>query len=623
MKAPSKVGWVVIILVLLIAARVAHLTWQRSLIPNLRAATVPTQPLVQLQVDFIQQFPEKFPLQVAVLWVNSDDAPLSLVHAFRQMGIPFFITRDFDQALTHRQVVIFPSVDGKTFTEAQAQQLTQYVEKGGVLFAQNVFWGVLKPLFGFYKVFSSQKRQRVNFAVKQDPIFKYLDRPEEKELQLKGEKVEQAFWTNGYTSDQTSEVLASFEDGTAALLSKTLGAGKVYLCGIGLDEVIIRNQTNRDFDAYRQYVNGFEPGTDVWLLLLRAWYETSTTDWVRVATIPNGQRSALLLSHNVDWERAVRGAPQFAAMEKRNGATSTFFIQTKYVSDGTSWAFFLGENLDIIRQLKAEGFDLGSHAVIHPHVFQEFPLGTGEETFASYRPYARSARQGLGATLFGEVRVSKELLDGEIPDQHTIFFRAAHLQVPQTLPEVLQRCGYEFDSSFTSGEILSNFPYSLPLDLGFVQDSAIYELPIVIEAEAASELASRIDGAIEVIRANADNGAPSVCLIPTDNPQQNVPAEENLLHRLPKDIGVSEMSSFARFWRARDRLQWRVEATEDPQVVVLGLTADEAVTGLTFEFARKIEEGTGGANLLADKQRLILPELQPGQELTLHVKYAP
>ena len=276
-----------------------------------------------------------------------------------------------------------------------------------------------------------------------------------------------------------------FEDGTAALLGKTLGAGKVYLCGIGLDEVIIRNQTNRDFDAYRQYVNGFEPGTDVWLLILRAWYETYTVDWVRVATIPKGQRSALLLSHNVDWERAVRGAPQFAAMEKRNGATSTFFIQTKYVSDGTSWAFFLGENLDIIRQLKADGFDLGSHSVIHPHVFQAFPLGTGEETFASYRPHARSARQGLGATVFGEVRVSKELLDGEIPDQHTVFFRAAHLQVPQTLPEVLQRCGYEFDSSFTSGEVLSSFPYSLPLDLGFVQDSAIYEFPVAIEAEAA------------------------------------------------------------------------------------------------------------------------------------------
>ena len=138
-----------------------------------------------------------------------------------------------------------------------------------------------------------------------------------------------------------------------------------------------------------------------------------------------------------------------------------------------------------------------------------------------------------------------------------------------------------------------------------------------------SELASRIDGAIEVIRANADNGAPSVCMIPTDNPQQNVPAEENLLHRLPKDIGVSDMSSFARFWRARDRLQWRVEATDDPQVVALRLTADEAVTGLTFEFARKIEEVTGGANLLADKQRLILPEMQPGQETTLRVKYAP
>jgi hypothetical protein len=62
--------------------------------------------------------------------------------------------------------------------------------------------------------------------------------------------------------------------------------------------------------------------------------------------------------------------------------------------------------------------------------------------------------------------VSKSLLDGELPGHRTVFFRAGHLRVPPYLPEALVRCGYEFDSSFTAGDVLSNFPYELDFDLG-------------------------------------------------------------------------------------------------------------------------------------------------------------
>jgi hypothetical protein len=70
-----------------------------------------------------------------------------------------------------------------------------------------------------------------------------------------------------------------------------------------------------------------------------------------------------------------------------------------------------------------------------------------------------------------EVRVSKELLDGEIPHQDTIFFRAGHFWVPDSLPEALERSGYQFDSSFTADDVLSNFPFALPQGLGFDEDS--------------------------------------------------------------------------------------------------------------------------------------------------------
>jgi hypothetical protein len=48
--------------------------------------------------------------------------------------------------------------------------------------------------------------------------------------------------------------------------------------------------------------------------------------------------------------------------------------------------------------------------------------------------------------VFGEVRVSKQLLDSQISGQHTDFFRAGHLLVFQSLPEALQRRGYRYDS---------------------------------------------------------------------------------------------------------------------------------------------------------------------------------
>jgi len=622
MKNLGTTARILIILALLLAARVVYLTWQRSLIPELHPATVPLLPLQRTSPDFLQQFPEAFALQIAVLWTDTARSPLSLVHAFRQMGIPFFITTEVDQALRHRHILIFPDIDATTFSEAQAQQLSVHAENGGTIFAQNVFWGVFKPLFGFHQFLPLQTRQRVVFGG-HDPILRYLDRPEEKEIWLKGIQATDAFWTNGYLSDDSSEILARFDDGTPALLGKTIGKGRVYLCGVNVDDVILRNQTNRDFDAHRHYVNGFEPGTDVWLLLLRAWYETAIPDWIRVATMPYGQRSTVLLSHNVDWDKAVRGATQFAALEKKRGVSSTFLIQTKYVNDGTSWGFFFGKNLDRIRQLKVDGFELGSHSVVHPHVFHMFPVGTGEETFASYRPYAQSARRGLGGTVFGEVRVSKELLDGEVSQQRTRTFRAAHLHVPSSLPEVLQRSGYEFDSSFTTGEVLTNFPYALPLDLVFEHDSAIYEFPIALEDQETKPLANQITTALDVIRANVDNGAPTGIMIDPDDPKRNLPAEEAILRALPQGVTVTAVENFAQFWRARDRLWWRIDVTDDPQTILLTVKAEEEIQGLAFDFARRIDAVMGEATLVAENRRVVLPLVPAAQQVTIQIKYAP
>jgi hypothetical protein len=593
----------------------------REKVPDLRAAEVPVHGLIHRSVDPTIAFPESFPLQVAVYWTKGDDDILGLIHSLNEMGIPFFVTRDLDHALQHRLVIIYPNADAQTFTESQVRELSQHVQTGGSLFAVNVFAGSLRELLGFSGFEPSRRRYRVDFAPASDVILRYLNRPEEQEVPLGDAKYGDIFWTNGYTPDTKAKVLARFEDGTAALVQKTFGKGSTYLCGVSFHDVVLRNQVDRDFDAQRHYVNAFEPGGDVWMLLLRAWYESSEPDAIRLATIPSGQSSVLLLSHDVDWENSFAPALDFARMEKEHHASSTFFIQTKYVSDYNSSAFFFGTDLHDLQELFARGFSIGSHSVIHSRGFNHFKLGSGTETFAAYRPHGTGFDTASGATVFGEVLVSKQLLDGELTGQQTTFFRAGHLRVPPSLPEALQRTSYQFDSSFTADDVLSNFPYALPLDLGFVEDSGLYEFPVTFEDEGSPPLPQRIDKVLDVIRANAENGAISVVLIHSNESQTKLPAEEMILNQLPSNVTVSDMLSFARFWRARDHLRWTVDAPGNSDEVTLNFQTDEPASGLTVEFQGLIARADGNATLLEDHHRIVLPTMKAGEKLSMRVTY--
>jgi len=588
---------------------------------HLRAADVPVHALVQSSADPTIAFPELFPLQIAVYWTNPNEGVLGVAHALREMGIPFFVTRDFSRAIQHRLIIIYPSADSTTFAGGQIEELTRHVRSGGSLFAVNAVARSLGALFGFSAVTPSRQRYQVNFSAGLDPALRYLNRPEELQVPLGAPKYGQIFWTNGYSPEETAAVLAHFEDGSAAVLRKSWGKGAAYLCGVSFHDVVLRNQVNRDYDAERHYINAFEPGADVWLLLLRAWYETAEPAAVRISTIPGGQMSVVLLSHDVDWEYSFTPALSFAKAEASLQTRSTFFIQTKYVDDANSKAFFFGKNLADIRGLFSSGHSIGSHSIIHSRGFNKFELGTGGEEYPVYQPRGTGFDTATGASVFGEVRVSKQLLDGEISGQHTDFFRAGHLRVPPTLPEALQRCGYRFDSSFTADDVLSNFPYALPLGLLFEEDSGIYEFPVTIDDSEDPPLAQRVEEALEVIRANAENGAPNVVLIHTSESQGKLLAEEALLRRLPPDVVAMDMESFARFWRARDRLQWAIRTTRDQGQMELEVTSDERIEGLTFEFQREIADLKGDAKLLPDRRRILLPTLETKERIQIRIQF--
>jgi hypothetical protein len=571
--------------------------------------------------DPAQLFPERAPSQVAILLTKPDQGAESAVRCLQAMGIPFFVTRDLRAALRHKLLVIYPTIDGTTFDAAQAQAITAFVAQGGVVFAQDVFWGGFKPLFGFEDVIPLRTRHKIVFDTTgvTDPVLQYLNRAEEKEIPLGSPAIAEVIWTNGYKAAAGTKILARFDDGSPAVLRHDIGQGHAYLIGVALNDVVLRNQQNRDYEAQRIYVNGFEPGTDVWLLLLRAWYETYSESGIRLGTIPQGKRSALLLSHDVDWEYSFKPMLAFADFERSAGTSSTFFVQTKYLDDVNSHAFFFGQSLDILRELMAGKSDIESHTVIHSKLFNKVPLGTGEERYPSYHARATRDNAAQDATALGEVCVSKSLLDGELQGHHTIFFRAGHLRVPPYLPEALVRCGYEFDSSFTAGDVLSNFPYPLDFDLGMTEPTTIFEFPVTFEDEQLPPIGERIPAMLDVIEANAENGAPSVILIHSNDSQDKLQAERDLLARLPQDILVESMTDYARFWKARSQLHWFPRPVSGGEQIEID--SPLPIAGLTLVSPRKIQSASGLPGIRWTDHEVILPDLAGKSQVLVRILY--
>jgi hypothetical protein len=572
--------------------------------------------------DPVELFPESAPSQVAILLTKSDQDAESPGRCLKEMGIPFFVTRDLHAALRHKLLLLYPEVDATSFDAAQARAITDFVAQGGVIFAQDVFWGGFRPLFGFEDVIPLRTRHTIIFDAKNpessDPVFRYLNRAAEKEAPLGSPAIKEVVWTNGYTTTAGTQTLGRFEDGSAAVLRHDLGRGHTYLIGVALNDVVRRNQQNRDYEAQRIYVNGFEPGTDVWLLILRAWYEAYSDSGIRLGTIPQGKRSVLMISHDVDWEYSFKPMAAFADFEKSAGTSSTFFVQTKYLDDVNSKAFFFGQSLDILREL-VHGSDIESHSVIHSKLFNKVPLGTGQEQYPDYHARATRDDAAKDATALGEVCVSKSLLDGELRAHETLFFRAGHLRVPPFLPEALVRCGYEFDSSFTAADVLSNFPYELDFDLGMTEPANIFEFPVTFEDEQLPPLLDRVPAILDTIEANAENSAVSVLLIHSNNAQEKLQAERLLLSGLPGDILVENMTDYARFWKARYQLRWYPKAIAGGEQIEIN--AESPISGLTLVSLRTIRNASGVPGIRWTDHAVILPTIEGKSRVLVQIDY--
>jgi len=527
---------------------------------------------------------------VAVLEVGSSRDALQEQLALRDcldlLGIPFLATSDVAVATRRPLVLIGGILLNTQLTPAERETLYAYVERGGVVLATQVQGNKFFPLFGIASATPSRTNFRVSFATASpaDPALRYLNRPEEQTVSLGDPKLySETVWSTEYAVTPGTQVLARYENGTAAFTVTAYGRGLAYALGLGFKETTLIPRLARSFEAARRWINWFEPSGDVFRLLLRGLYEDSVHPFLLVHTVPEGKRMGLCLSHDVDAREAFRNALTFAQMEAGLGVRSTFFVTTKYFTDSTDIGYYTPDRVQWIRQVKALGSDVGSHSVSHSFAFERFPTGSPAVDSARYDPQR--------PTVFGEVLVSKQLLDRDLKQQ-TRGFRAGYLLYPDELLGVLEAAGYFFDSSVSAQYVLTNFPY-----FGFrrralgSEHSKIVVVPVALD-DSRGELrirnfltAGTVEQALrdwtEVIRANSENSAITCLLIhPTDVTYKLETERRLITANRREDTWIGDMGAVARFWRERTRLRPTLQRTANGDFeIVLNLRRGELPSG--------------------------------------------
>jgi peptidoglycan/xylan/chitin deacetylase (PgdA/CDA1 family) len=519
---------------------------------------------------------------VAVLEVGSSpDArqeQLALRDCLQLLGIPYLVTTDVEQAARRPLVLTGGILLNNALTPSQREVLYSYVERGGVVLSTQVQGSVFFPLFGLTQATVQRTNFRVFFNDYRDPAMRYFNRPQEFAISLGDPKLFTAtVWSTEYSPAPRTKVLGRYENGTAAFTVNAYGRGLAYALGLGFKETTLIPQIARTFEAARQFSNFFEPSGDVFRLILRGLYEDNVHPFLLLHTLPEGKQTALCLSHDVDAQESFRNSLTFAQMEASLGVRSTFFVTTKYFQDATDIGYYTPDRVAWIRQAKEMGFEVGSHSVSHSKAFATFPVGPPQVDQQSY--------QTDQPTIFGEVKVSKQLLDRDL-QQNTVLFRAGELAFPNDLLRVLEESGYLFDSSLSAQNVLTNFPY-----LGFrrraagSEHSRIVQVPVTLDDSqgflTAKTQQSLLRTWIDVVRANAENGAMTCLLIHPTDITYKLETERRLIEAIRGDESwVGDVGSMARFWQARARLRPTVRVRSDGRpVIVLNLRRADVPSG--------------------------------------------
>jgi peptidoglycan/xylan/chitin deacetylase (PgdA/CDA1 family) len=465
------------------------------------------------------------------------------------------------------------------------RDLAAHPRRGGTLIATNVLGG-LQEVFGFAEAQESRNRTELRFTADAVARFGLAD-SREIGISLGGRKpAGAAIGTLAYHLSPASSValsaLARFEDGQAGVLQRDYpGGGKAVAFGLDLGALFLKAYNNREDGVARDYVNAFEPTADVLLRAVKALYREGEERAVTLGTVPEAKSLAVILTHDVDYTKSLGNAVAYAEYERSQGVRATFFIQTKYVRDWNDEIILNDETAPLLRRLVELGMEVGSHTVAHSKVMSAFPLGSGVESYPSYRPFVERSDAASSGSIMGELRVSKFLIEMVGRSPTVVSFRPGHLSNPSSLPQALEAAGYRYSSSVTANTSLSHLPFRLTYDRGVRAQTSIFEFPITVEDEHLPRLGDRLPQALALAEKIARYGGVYVVLIHPDVLDHKLAFTRGLVEALKPKAWFGALEDFGAWWSARDAVGMDVEKLSAEYLV--RLTAPGKVTGLPLQ----------------------------------------
>ena len=518
------------------------------------------------------------------IWLTDENSNwVALLSGLKTIGIPFRITKDYKEALSHNVVLTYPYISGRDLPSDSFSALRGFVEGGGTLIGTNVLGGGMQDMFGFEAVTESKERA---FLALSDDFKETTDFGKKGLTALKiGSETDSSLnpGTNSY-SLTTGSAIARYENGAAAITVHNYGKGRTYAWGVDLGQLLAKGYNRRQVDITDSYANRYRPTLDALLILLQNIYQQNQPGAVTLGTVPDGKKLSFILSHDVDYSKSLKNAIPYTEHQKSEGVVATYFIQTKYMEDYNDKIFLDEAGAAQVTQIESLGGEIASHSVSHAVDLWQFPFGDGTEKYPDYRPFVQTAEKTRNGTIMGELRVSKFLLENFAKTQDVVSFRPGFLSNPDEMPQGLASAGFKNSSSTTANISLTHFPFRLTYGRGFDSFTPVYEFPITIEDELPPDMITRLDEAKRVAQNIAKIGGLYVVLIHTDAVDTRLDFQKGIIDEVRPYAWMGPLREFGEWWRARDQVDVDLNFNGDKTEILLN--APTVIAGLTLEMQK-------------------------------------
>jgi hypothetical protein len=334
--------------------------------------------------------------------------------------------------------------------------------------------------------------------------------------------------------------------------------------------MILKGNNNRHEDWNHSSFNSFEPGTDVILRMLRNIYLEAEQDAAYLCTVPYNKELSVVITHNVNYRAALDQGIAFAEKEKKAGIRSSYFIQTKYVRDRQRPLFNSVADLEKIAAFGRLGMEVQSNSVSNSYYFDQFEQGTGSEVYPGYRPYVYALEKTYGGSVFGEMRVSRFLVDRFSKSFPALAFRSSYQYTPFTYPQSLLSSGYRFGSTMSANMALTHFPVQMTFNREYDQQLEVFEFPLTDDDELPPY-------DVQMRTASADLLANRIsryggCYIGQVHATENGwKVEESFFRKWKDRAWFGSMGDFGLWWTARNYVTMDVKREGGTRVVYLNV----------------------------------------------------